>query len=290
MTRISDNPIPVLNGPIAVIDILGFRNFVSSNELSNVIDAYAHTITGSSFTAEVLGEDLEFMVYSDTIAIRLANLTETGFSNFIKSLQLILHNYFYTNQLPGYLSLPIRGAIAAGEYSWHKGDISTQVIGRKKITATAVNFVAGMPIIRAHDHEKAQKWIGISFDPGSIKAIEKSFPISFKQLISTRYLVEYPLPIAKDHPRGLAVNPTCRATFEGEFVAFTERCSGILEESDCCSGVVEKYRNTLKFLRYLYDTDSLIPIMPYGIPEQRMAMDDSGYTAVLAKMNGRCLD
>ena len=108
-----ENQIPVFSGPIAVIDMLGFGDFVKCNPLINVIDAYAGIITGATYTSEVLTEDLQFMIYSDTIAIRLVNITETGFYNFIRSLQLILHNYFYTNQIPGYLNIPIRGAVVA---------------------------------------------------------------------------------------------------------------------------------------------------------------------------------
>ena len=130
------------------------------------------------------------------------------------------------------------GAIVVGDYSWHKGDISTHVMGRKEITATAINFIVREPSIRAHKHDESQKWIGISFDPESKEAIQKSFPPSLKRLITERYLVEYPLPQVSGCAKGLVINPTCRATFQEEFTAFMGKCTQIVEQTDSHPEVV----------------------------------------------------
>lgn len=280
-----NNSIPILSGPIAVIDMLGFKEFVNHNEFQQVIDAYAHIITSATHTAEVLKEDLQFMVYSDTIAIRLVNISEKGFYGFIKAIQLIVCNFFYTNQIPEYLNIPIRGAISFGNYSWHKGDISTQVLGRDLITATAVNFIVGEAIIRAHDHEKLQTWIGISFDSITAETFKRQFPRAFNQLVAERYLVEYPIPSKNGNINGFAVNPTIRAMFHREFTAFIMKCKQILAQPESHPDVVTKYKNTLIYLRYLLDKDFLIPILPPDI--HRKSIDTVECDNLLKEMDVR---
>jgi hypothetical protein len=282
-----NNPIPILSGPIAVIDMLGFEELVNLNQLQQVVNAYAHIITSATFSAEVLNVDLQFMVYSDTIAIRLVNISDKSFYGFILAIQLIAHNFFYTNLIPGYLNIPIRGAIVFGDYSWHKGDISTQVLGRDPITAKAINFIVGEAIIRAHNHEKSQKWIGISFDSKTAKTFETHFPVSFNKLIAERYLVEYPIPQKYGSVNGFAVNPTARATFHDELTAFIVKCKQLLAKAESCPDVLTKYRNTLIYLRYLFDKDFLIPILPPDIINHQKSIDTLEYDNLLKEMDTR---
>lgn len=250
-------PIPVYNGPIAILDMLGFKKYVEQNTLTDIINSYARVITGASFTAEVLKENLQFMVYSDTIAIRLVNLTEKGFYNFIKALQLIAHDFFYLCNESS--SIPIRGAIAVGEYSWHNGDISTQAFNRDPITARNVNFIVGKAVLDAHDHETLQNWIGISMSDETAMVLKRNFPGAFASHETEKYLVRYDIPTKTGTHAGYAINPTQRAVFERTFSAYMNRCKIIFEDGNERLDVKVKYFNTLSFLYHLYDNDYLCP-------------------------------
>ncbi len=259
MHRTKMNPIPTYNGPIAVIDMLGFKNYVENNSLSSVINNYAHQITKASFTSEVLNENLEFMVYSDTIAIRLVNQSEKGFYNFIKAIQLISSDYFWGIQFPRSESLPIRGAITIGEYAWHNGDISTLGNGRE-IKSKRINFIVGNAIIDAHEHEKTQEWIGISMNNLSAQRIKQIFPKSMELLLTERTLIKYNIPHKKVHKAGFAVNPTIRANFDSVFYAFQNLCEKLIKDKNEASSIKAKYFNTLKYLNYLHEKDYLLPV------------------------------
>lgn len=189
------NKIPIYTGPIAILDMLGFKTYVETNSIQSVIDEYASVLTGATFTAEVMNESLEFMVYSDTIAIRLINQTEKGFYNFIKSLQLISNSYFYKCLIPGMNPIPVRGAISYGEYSWYKGDISTQAMGRDPIVAKNVNFIVGKAILDAHDLESKQNWIGISLTQETGQVLKDIFPNAFNELESTKHILSSKIPL-----------------------------------------------------------------------------------------------
>ncbi len=253
-----NNSIPIYNGPIAVLDMLGFKDYVKLNTIQSVIDEYAHVITSSFFTADVMKEKLEFMVYSDTIAIRLIENSEKGFYNFIMAIQLINHQYFYKCQIPGFNPIPIRGAISFGEYSWHKGDISTQVVNRNPIVAKNINFIVGQAILDAHDLESKQSWIAISFTSEMGELFKKNFPNAFYNLEKSKHIVEYNIPLHEGTIKGYVINPTERATFNDSFLLFCEKCNQILEDPTK-KAVTEKYINTLKLLKTIYDENNLCP-------------------------------
>ena len=170
------NPIPKYNGPIAILDLLGFSDFVNVNNIDDIQTMYARIITSSFFTAEVLKENLDFMVYSDIIAIRLVNLTEEGFENFILSLCLIIQQYFYIKITGWEKTLPIRGAVSIGEYSWYNCNITTRANLQEPIIAKNVNFIVGKPVIQAHELESMQEWIGVS--------MKNDTALLFKKIIS----------------------------------------------------------------------------------------------------------
>jgi len=281
-----NNSIPIYNGPIAVLDMLGFKDYVQLNTIQSVIDEYAHVITSASFTADVMKENLEFMVYSDTIAIRLIDNSEKGFYNFIRAIQLISHQYFYKCQIPGFNPIPVRGAIAFGEYSWHKGDISTQVLNRNPIVAKNINFIVGKAILDAHDLESKQSWIAISltFEIGEL--LKKHFPQAFTELEKSKYIIEYDVPLHDSTIKGYVINPTERATFNDTFLAFCEKCNQILEKN-LKKAITEKYINTLKLLKKIYDENDLCPRWNESLLKEipRKQIDFNSYEEILVKFD-----
>lgn len=262
-----NNQIPIYNGPIAVLDMLGFKNYVHINAIQTVIEEYAQVLTSASFAADVLNADLEFMVYSDTIAIRLIRDNEEGVYNFIRAIQLINCNYFYKCITSCFNSIPIRGAIAFGEYSWHKGDISTQVFSRESIVVKNVNFIVGQAVLDAHDLESKQSWIAIALTHETVESLKEQFPHTFLKLERENYILKYNIPLHDGTIEGYVINPTIRSTFKQSFFGFCEICNRILEE-DLNRSVKEKYINTLKFLKYIYDANCLCPRLNENISNE----------------------
>jgi hypothetical protein len=254
-----NQPIPKYNGPIAVLDMLCFKKYVETFSLDEIISEYANIITGASFTASILKEDLQFMVYSDTIAIHLVNQSEKGFYNFIKALNLICNSFFYKCQIPGMNPIPIRGAIGCGDYSWHNGSISSQVINRKAIIAEKVNFIVGQAVIDAHEHEKVQQWIGVSMNLNTAQVLKAKFPFAFSELTNQKLLIEYDIPIKNSTIQGFVINPTERSTFDNVFGNFLEKCKSIIENTEEYLDVKLKYYNTIIFLNEVHTNNSLIP-------------------------------
>lgn len=284
-----NNSIPIYNGPIAVLDMLGFKDYVQLNSIQSVIDEYAHVITSASFTADVMQENLEFMVYSDTIAIRLIDNSEKGFYNFIRAIHLISHQYFYKCQIPGMNPIPIRGAIAFGEYSWHKGDISTQVLNRKPIVAKNINFIVGQAILDAHDLESKQSWIAISLTYEIGELLKKHFPQAFFELEKSKYIIEYDIPLHNDcTTKGYVINPTERAIFNESFLAFCETCNQILEKTSK-KAIAEKYINSLKLLKIIYDENDLCPRWDEKLLKEipRKKIDFNSYEEIIAKFSSK---
>lgn len=278
-------PIPKYYGPIAVLDMLGFKKYVENNTLDKVISNYAHELTGASFTSEVLKENLQFMVYSDTVAIRLVNQTDEGFYNFINALHIICSSYLYKLGIPGFLPIPIRGAIAVGEYSWYNGDISTQAMGRQPIVAKQVNFIVGKAIISAHEHEKIQQWIGVSMNMKTAEIVSNLFPNAFSKLKHQGYLLNCDIPLKTSSVPGFVVNPTIRSEFKRSFEELLKISEQIFlsQEELYCTKL--KYYNTLKLLKKFHEDNNLIPVFkdltPKEIENHNDAVDKNRYTELI---------
>jgi hypothetical protein len=262
-----NNPIPIYEGPIAVLDMLGFKEYVHNHTIQSVIDEYAHIITSTSLSAEIINAQLEFMVYSDTIAIRLIDISEEGFLNFIKVLQQIVNQYFTKCRIPGTDPIPLRGAISFGEYSWHKGDISTQVFNRKPVTCKNINFIVGKAIVDAHELESKQAWIATSFTKTVGDNFQEQYPNAFKALEESKYFCKYNIPTRNEPISGYVINPTERSMFKHSFDAFCAICKKYVL-GDYVFDVKTKYVNTLNLLKNIHDKNNLFPLWPEHLLKQ----------------------
>lgn len=282
-------PIPKYYGPIAILDMLGFQQYVDNNPFDSVINTYARVITSASSAAEVINEELEFMVYSDTIAIRLVNQTELGFFKFVKTLSIIINNYFYQCQIPGDNPIPIRGAISIGEYSWYNGKILTQVFNREPIISPMVNFILGKAVIDAHIHESLQQWIGISMNTETVNIINKMFPQAFSKLTKEKLLLEYAIPLKDSNINGYVVNPTIRDCFTSIFDKFIEKTEIIINNESISIDIKIKYINTLKLLNSIHVKDYLIPYFNNMESEEKnnfkVIVDKTRYLKLIDKFN-----
>jgi len=112
------------------IDVLGFSDFVKSNSIKDVFDYYAQIITGAAFSAEIIESnknDIEVMVYSDTVAIKSNDNDKFRcFVQLVRIASMIQHGQYYKSLNPHDTFLPVRGTITFGTFVFHKGDIWTQ--------------------------------------------------------------------------------------------------------------------------------------------------------------------
>ncbi len=251
--------IPKYNGPVAVLDFLGFKQFVEGNNLQQVINAYGHELTAAAHTQKVLKENIQFMVYSDTIAMRLVNQTDEGFLNFIKALQLIAGGFFIKLTVPELIPIPLRGAIAIGEYSWYNGDITTEFDNRPPLTAYSVNFIVGQAIIDAHELEKKQQWIGISMNEVTANIAREKFPEAWKTIHEEAYMVKYDIPSMPTPVSGYVVNPTVRPVFSKTLELFLNNCEAIFINEKEEYKTKLKYFNTMKLIDNIHLNDNICP-------------------------------
>jgi hypothetical protein len=247
------------NGPIAVLDFLGFKQFVEKNTLQDVINTYGHELTATEHTSKILKEDLEFMVYSDTIALRLVNQTDTSFLNFIKALQLIAGKFFMKLLNPELISIPLRGAISIGDYAWHNGNITSEFLDRPPLTAQKINFIVGQAIIDAHELEKRQQWIGISMNEETANTVKERFPEAWETINEEAYMVKYDIPSIPTSVSGFVVNPTVRPVFAETFELFLNKCEGIFKSDNEQHKTKLKYFNTMKLIDNIHLNDNICP-------------------------------
>ncbi len=263
LNSIQNSKIPIHNGTLAIIDILGFREIVDNDELQNVVDEYAHVITGATFASKVTDVDIDMMVYSDTIAIKLNDESEKGFLKFIKTIQLLSHNFFYNLCFPYKKQYPLRGAIVFGEFAWHKGYI--QSLGNQiMLKSQFSNFIVGKAIIDAHDFESKQKWIGIAINNKNSAKFQELYPNAINKLTKEKYLIEYDIPCAnKDgdyFEKGYVVNAVGRTRY-------TESMHGLKDlietnQDKWHPPVLKKYKNTYEFYQYVIDHNWQRPFYP----------------------------
>lgn len=125
-------------GYFLAADILGFGEIISnldSEAQNQKIDTWQNLIEDLTRKYEIE----QFQLISDTLFI--------GISDEVSQLENLVDFCSELLSLAIVESIPIRGAISKGEYTWGK------------------RLVYGKAVISAHKHEANQNWIGISFFP-----------------------------------------------------------------------------------------------------------------------------
>lgn len=267
-----DSSIPIFEGPLAIIDVLGFRNLVKQRCLKEFITSYARVITGIQSASNTLESNLEIMVYSDTIAIKPADNSEESFHKMIKTLKLSLSTMFHS--IGGGDCIPLRGAISYGEFAWYKGDIQTQVMNRVPLLASDVNFIVGQPIVDVHDHEVDQEWMGISMNEDTSKQLFDTYPKAMQSLIHSNCLIQTDIPLKRGrYAKSYAINNVTRGVIElhlSSFVTEIEKQS-LKPESN---KYIHKYFNTYDFYRYIVREKLYHPIYSCEIEEDILSLEE----------------
>ncbi len=237
------------------IDVLGFGDFVSSNELSVVNSYYTHLITGSAFSGEIIDKDsIEIMVYSDTIAIksnqkdknkclydlvRIANMIQTGTYYSALSVKSVL--------------LPVRGTITFGDFVFHKGEIWTQAMGRPKIYAKDINLIFGKPIVESYHFEKSMEIICIAITDS---VLQEKNDFILEQLLKENLLIDYNIPLKQGkYKNGFIVNPVLTPHFKYNFEKLEYEKQKYKDEK----GIYDKYVNTQDLFTYINKNELFFP-------------------------------
>jgi len=151
-----------------IADLLGFSNIVNkSNELQldERIQGWITLIEEAASYAGVI----EYQLISDTL-FASAGETEADLCNLIRFSQYLMNNGIRK-------SLPVRGAICFGEYTWGK-------------------LTYGKAVVKAHMLESCQNWIGIVCDSGIMPS---------KEHFRHGFLIKYPAPMKDGKYRLLPV-------------------------------------------------------------------------------------
>jgi len=231
-TDTSRNGVDVIEGHVALIDILGFRSIVSGAKFAEKFKPYSRAV--ESATAN--GRLVEYLVFSDTIVMydsRSASSVEAIASCCSKLFDELVQ-----------LEFPFRGCVSYGEFS-------------RFATPRGV-LIAGPPIIDAYRYEQRQDWIGIMLSPSVLQQHwsnrDKDHPFSsVKQYI--RVLENIPLRNERggnvEDFRGFAIVPCITGT--GDKLKYARIINQLkrLCMTAPDGATQRKYHNTLQFLRHV---------------------------------------
>lgn len=123
-----------MQGHIMIVDVLGFSNIIQNLSDADLSSRINEWVTLTARAAESTSID-RFSMLSDTV-FAATDASEKGLVALITMARILLNEGIQ-------LSLPVRGAIAYGSFTW--GELTY-----------------GKAVIEAHQLESEQNWIGIS--------------------------------------------------------------------------------------------------------------------------------
>lgn len=222
------------NRYVALLDIMGFADLCSDLELivRKVQEALISVqivkifFAGPGIPAEFGSKPFRVFSFSDTFVVLSNDSSKEALLSFLAGVSRLTRELFA-------LGLPVRGAITYGEAAFIPNS----------------DHAVGMGIIRAHQLEKIQDWMGVLVD-------EEKMPTdagdAFKHPWIKDLFVRWKVPIKTIHPDdqdkyrdALVVNWRFRLTLPSG-------TKGLFTHSDQ-AGVARKIENTLKFAKYIRD-------------------------------------
>jgi hypothetical protein len=245
--KIESLEIKPIQGFVALIDVLGFRNMVSgqssAKDLKRYLSAVQEGIAGKGDNKRV-----KFVLFSDSIIITTVDDEDLSLRMLLRAcsrlLGLLLEN-----------EIAVRGAISHGLFF-------------REQPADGV-FVAGWPIVDAYEFEQKQDWIGIMLTPSVLKAKPKlakkcSMPKpekiiideDFKSRLAWILLVQryHEIPFHNGKFDGFVVIPTPAGPSITEFSKYLIKCNSKLDTLKRLAGDPEaqsKYAETDRWIRKL---------------------------------------
>jgi hypothetical protein len=133
------------SGFVALLDVLGFRSLVMADRQNESVIGYLRVIE------EALDDpEIESIVFSDSIILTKQGKDSESLLRLCEKCSILMYKLLDQR-------IPIRGAIACGDYV------------RSNVGRSA--FVAGKPIIEAYEYEQGQDWIGVMLAPSAAKEL-----------------------------------------------------------------------------------------------------------------------
>lgn len=140
-----------MEGYILITDILEFSKIIknlSDQNLSEKIKIWPNLIK----TLISRHQEFKYSLLSDTLFVT-APSTPEGLHTLIEFAKKLLEEALNK-------SFPLRGAISHGSYEW------------------ASDMIYGKAVLKAHELEKNQQWIGITLDEGIIPSTHRNGDIT----------------------------------------------------------------------------------------------------------------
>jgi hypothetical protein len=134
-------------GYVALLDALGFRDFVARDKNNKNIIHYLGTV-GRAVTQC----GLPTIAFSDTIVLTVEGEGSESLLKIVKACSHVLGEMIRAH-------IPVKGAIAFGEFV------------RSSIAESA--FLAGPPILDAYYFEQQQDWVGALLAPSAIETVRE---------------------------------------------------------------------------------------------------------------------
>lgn len=191
---------------VAMADVLGFKDAIMgegtlqlANRYKALLSKIENTLYMSDGTAQILAStfrgrektdaepEIEYEIFSDTIVLWTRPIDFRAMEDF--GLPLVFLDCIRELLLVGFADrLPLRVGIGYGE----------SIMERKE------RIFVGKALLDAHETEKMQEWVGVSFHPNCIKAL-REWQDCFYNLSEQGLLLEYHVP-CKCESRGLELH------------------------------------------------------------------------------------
>lgn len=201
--------------PLALIDVLGFRDLVSRQPLEAVVKQYLFTQVMRCARDWIVPESApQSMVFSDTILLFPGPGAEPALSleRMVIDLCVLISNCI-VGSTHG-MAFPIRAGVAVGEF------VATQEfrfpvresdgLGSEVLREIMFPMVAGKAVVDAYEWERKQKWVGASLSPSSVESLRKPLDPAAAQvldkLVARNDLIEWDVPTSHGLIKTFAVN------------------------------------------------------------------------------------
>jgi hypothetical protein len=167
-------------GYVALLDVLGFRHLVASDRDNARVIEYLG-IVGNSL--KIPG--IESVVFSDSIVLTKHGRDPETLRVVCEACSQLMFNLISSN-------IPVRGAIAFGDYVTSRIDNST--------------FVAGKPIVEAYDYESRQDWVGVILTASALRAASE---VNLPTHCDTYFANDVAFPILSEYMKWKAYVQRC---------------------------------------------------------------------------------
>jgi len=247
-------------------DLLGFSKVVAEHSLDNAIGCFREFCNQTKSSTGARS--------STTTRPKISFMSDSAFiyidwkdrQNFDKSIHtklmitqlsnIMLNSIHGLSRGDSYHLVPMRASFSFDEYLG--GENFPVCINVSCGELETIPFgVVGKAVVRAHDWEKKQKWLGASFTPETYEYMNSNMRGIVEELKKDNLIVEYDVPVEckgkKKKVSSYAVNFNYEDRFDGLYQSLDEKEREHTAKNN--TSISAKYRATKDFLVYCRDND-----------------------------------